>query len=187
MTAVVRRTAQVEGLPRSVRGELADAGRVEDVVRVTANHDVAIDATRSATASVGETQAVIEALMEGLARTATRLLIVGGAATLRVPGGEGKTVLEDERYLPAAFRPVAKASAAQLTACRAERRVDWAYLSPAAELQPGVRTGRYRLGRDDLLVDPAGHSRISMEDLAVVLIDEAERPTHRGVRFTAAY
>jgi putative NADH-flavin reductase len=88
---------------------------------------------------------------------------------------------------PAAWRPIALACNAQLDACRAEQGVDWAYLSPPALLEPGERTGRYRLGAGELLVDAAGRSAISMEDFAVALLDEAERPRHRRVRFTVAY
>ena len=65
--------------------------------------------------------------------------------------------------------------------------MDWAYLSPAALLEPGERTGDYRLGADELLVDAEGNSAISMEDLAVALLDEAERPEHHRARFTVAY
>ena len=65
--------------------------------------------------------------------------------------------------------------------------MDWAFLSPPALLQPGARTGRYRLGGDELLLDGSGHSAISAEDLAVALVDEAEEPAHRRRRFTVAY
>jgi len=64
---------------------------------------------------------------------------------------------------------------------------DWTYLSPPASLYAGSRTGEYRLGTDELLIDDEGNSRLSMEDLAVVLLDEAERPRHQLMRFTAAY
>ncbi|GEL20965.1 hypothetical protein PA7_48020 [Pseudonocardia asaccharolytica DSM 44247 = NBRC 16224] len=63
----------------------------------------------------------------------------------------------------------------------------WAYLSPPALLEPGEHTGRYRLGSDELLVDAEGNSMISMEDLAVALLDEAEQPEHQRTRFTVAY
>jgi putative NADH-flavin reductase len=76
---------------------------------------------------------------------------------------------------------------AQLEVCRDEDRVDWAYLSPPALLEPGERTGSYRLGRDELLADAAGNSTISIEDFAVALLDEAERPQHHRTRFTVAY
>ena len=65
--------------------------------------------------------------------------------------------------------------------------MDWAYLSPPAQLAPGGRTGNYRLGADELLLDAEGNSTISMEDLAVALVDEAERPMHHRTRFTVAY
>ncbi|MEU7800335.1 hypothetical protein AB0B10_13765 [Micromonospora arborensis] len=69
---------------------------------------------------------------------------------------------------------------------RANTDVDWTYLSPAAILQPGERTGSYRLRVDELLVDSAGISTISSEDFAVALLDEVERPRHRRTRFTVA-
>ena len=64
--------------------------------------------------------------------------------------------------------------------------MDWAYLSPPAQLAPGERTGNYRLGTNELMLDAEGNSTISMEDLAVVLLDEAEQPKHHRTRFTAA-
>jgi putative NADH-flavin reductase len=70
--------------------------------------------------------------------------------------------------------------------CLGEERVDWVYVSPPASLTPGERTGRYRLGRDELLTDERGESRISMEDFAVALVDEAESPRHSRTRFTVA-
>lgn len=85
------------------------------------------------------------------------------------------------------MRDIALACNEQLEVCRAETGVDWAYLSPAALLEPGERTGNYRLGTDELVVDTEGNSTISMEDLAVALLDEAEWPQHHRTRFTAAY
>jgi putative NADH-flavin reductase len=75
----------------------------------------------------------------------------------------------------------------QLAACRAAVDVDWTYVSPPAALLPGARTGRYRLGGDELLVDAAGRSAISVEDMAMALVDEIEAPAHRRARFTVAY
>ena len=75
----------------------------------------------------------------------------------------------------------------QFEACRAEARVDWAYLSPPAQMAPGERTGNYRVGTNELLLDAEGNSTISTEDLAVVLLDEAEQPKHHRAGFTAAY
>ncbi|MEO3885387.1 hypothetical protein [Nonomuraea sp. B5E05] len=103
-----------------------------------------------------------------------------------MPGTGGLTVVDTPDF-PPSWRPIALACEAQLAACRAAPRADWTYLSPPALLEPGERTGRYRLGADELLVGADGRSVISMEDLAVALLDEAERPRHRRCRFTVAY
>jgi len=65
--------------------------------------------------------------------------------------------------------------------------LDWTYLSPAAEIGPGERTGNYRTTGDQLLVDAAGKSFISLDDYAVAVLDELERPQHIGGRFGVAY
>jgi putative NADH-flavin reductase len=165
----------------------ADAGRVEDVVALSAGQHLVISATRPAPGSEDELVTTARTLLAGLARTGVRLLLVGGAATLTVPGTGGRTLLEDPELCPPAWHAIARACAAQLAACRAATRVDWAYLSPPALLLPGERTGGYRLGTDELLTDPEGRSAISTADLAVALLDEAERPRHDRARFTVAY
>ena len=174
VTAVVRNSSRASGLPAAARIRTADVGNVEEVSKISAGQENdMVPTTRS--------------LMDGLAQTGVRLLVVGGAATLTVPGSGGKTVIEDANYLPVSARHIGKASADQFEVCLTETRVDWAYLSPAAQFAPGERTGNFRLGCDELLVDAEGVSKISMEDAAVVLLDEAERPRHHRTRFTAAY
>ncbi|RZS33958.1 hypothetical protein EV193_110108 [Herbihabitans rhizosphaerae] len=177
MTAVVRKPLH----PNEVRG---DASTVDDVARLTGDHDAAISATRPPDGSEHELVETAKALLAGVARSGTRLLLVGGAATLRAPGGG--LVLDDRRYLPEVAADIARACAEQHAVLR-ESTVDWTYLSPPANLVPGERTGVYRLGSDELVVDANGESTISIEDLAVVLLDEIEHPKHRRTRFTAAY
>ncbi len=187
VTAVVRNSASANGLPIAANIRAGNAGSVEDVANVSVGQDIVISAIKPAPSNKSETVATTNALMDGLAQTGVRLLVVGGAATLTIPGTGGKTVIEDPNFLPVSARHVGQASADQLEACRLESRVDWAYLSPPAHLAPGERTGNYRLGADELLLDAEGNSTISMEDLAVVLLDEAEQPRHHRTRFTAAY
>jgi len=187
VTAVVRNSAVTNNLPTGVRTLTGDAGNVEDVTRISAGQDVVISAIRPAPGHENDVIPTTRSLMDGLAKNGVRLLLVGGAATLTVPGTDGKTVIEDSSHLPLSARHIGKASADQLEVCLAETRVDWAYLSPAAEFVPGERTGNYRLGADELLLDAEGISKISMEDAAVVLLDEAERPRHHRARFTVAY
>ena len=182
-------TAVVRGPAREVPGadvRTGDASIVEDVVALSAGQDLVISATRPARGHEDDLVTTAKALLAGLARTGVRLLLVGGAAGLTVPGTGGLTVVETPDF-PPSWRPVALACNGQLDVCRADAEADWAYLSPPALLEPGQRTGRYRLGADELLVDAAGRSEISMEDFAVALLDEAERPRHRRIRFTVAY
>jgi putative NADH-flavin reductase len=185
VTAVVRDPTRSPEPPAAVDVRIGDAAKVEDVTELSAGQDVVISATRPAPGREGELVTAAESLLAGLTRTGVRLLLVGGAAGLIVPG-TGTTVIDTPDF-PPSWRPIALACNAQLESCRANAVVDWAYLSPPALLQPGERTGRYRLGTDELLVDDEGRSTISMEDLAVVLLDEAERPKHHRTRFTAAY
>ena len=187
VTAVVRNSTRFDDLPAAAKARAGDVDNVEDVARISTGQDVVISAIRPAPGNESDIIPTTRSLMAGLAQTGARLLVVGGAATLTVPGTGGKTVIEDSNFLPVSARHIGKASADQLDVCRAETRVDWAYLSPPAQLAPGKRTGNYRLGTDELLLDPEGNSTISMEDLAVVLLDEAERPKHHRTRFTAGY
>lgn len=99
-----------------------------------------------------------------------------------MPGSPGTAVVDGPDF-PADWRPIALACNEQLEIVRAATDLDWVYLSPPAILEPGIRTGRYRLGTDELLTDT---SSISLEDLPVALVDEAESPRHHRMRFTVA-
>lgn len=114
-----------------------------------------------------------------------RLLVVGGAGSLQVPGG-GMDVVDTPDF-PAEWKEAAKAVRETLQHLRAEKELDWTFQSPAAHIEPGQRTGRFRLGGDELLVDEKGESRISLQDYAVAMIDELESPQYSRRRFTLAY
>lgn len=125
--------------------------------------------------------------MNGVSRAGSRLLIVGGAASLEVPGSNGSFVIDDACFLPPSARAVARASFDQYEVCLLEKEADRVYVSPSARLATGKRTGRFRLGRNELLLDEHGRSSISHEDLAVALLDEAEAPQHHRTRITVGY
>jgi hypothetical protein len=114
---------------------------------------------------------------------APRLMVVGGAGNLEVTPG---VMLVDAKDFPAQWKPVALAHVKVLELLR-ESSIDWTYLSPSALLQPGQRTGNFRLGQDALLTAADGKSWISMEDYAIALVDELEQPQHRRQRFTVGY
>lgn len=187
VTAVVRNPARFPELDAAARARAGDAGRAADVAALSAGQDLVISATRPVPGREGELADTARSLLTGLARTGVRLLLVGGAGSLVVPGTGGQRVIDGPDF-PASWRPIALACDDQLAACHADTQgADWAYLSPPARLEPGVRTGGYRVGTDELLVGAGGDSAISMEDLAVALLDEAERPRHHRTRFTVGY
>ncbi len=186
VSAVVRKTEQLTKLPPAVQGCMGDAQKVSDVARLTAGHDLVITAVRPPSGDESLLIPITQAILAGAAESAVRVLVVGGAASLKIPG-QDTTVLSAENFLPEAVKPIATACFAQHQAVEQANNSNWAYLSPPAMLVPGERTGEYQLGLDELLYDHQGNSQISMEDFAVVLLDEGEAPKHHGVRFTAAY
>jgi len=113
-----------------------------------------------------------------------RVLWVGGAGGLEVAP---EVRLVDSPEMPLWVKPGALATINALDQLRQEPELEWSYLSPSADLKAGERTGQFRLGNDQLLVDATGQSRISVQDYAVAMIDELERPTHVRHRFTVGY
>jgi putative NADH-flavin reductase len=94
----------------------------------------------------------------------------------------------DTPDFPAAWRAVAQAHARALDEIyRPAEDLDWTYVSPAALIEPGERTGRYRTGGDDLLTDGSGESRISIPDFAVALADVVDNEAPLRQRITVAY
>ncbi|MBZ4191677.1 NAD(P)-dependent oxidoreductase [Niabella beijingensis] len=115
-----------------------------------------------------------------------RLIVVGGAGSLFIDGKQ----LVDGPDFPQEYKAGATAARDYLDIIRANQQLDWTFFSPAIEMHPGIdagRTGKYRLGTEAPVFDDKGRSTLSVEDLAVVLVDEAEKAAHIGKRFTAAY
>jgi putative NADH-flavin reductase len=94
--------------------------------------------------------------------------------------------LIDTPEFPAIYKAEASAGSAFLDLLRQQRSLDWSYLSPSAMFVPGERTGKFRLGHDQLLANDKGSS-ISLEDYAIALADEIEKPAHSRRRFTVGY
>jgi len=113
-----------------------------------------------------------------------RYLVVGGAGSLEVSPG---VRLVTTPSFPVAYKAEAEAGAAFLDLLRAEPELNWTFVSPSALFVAGQRTGKFRLGTDQLLTAADGKSWISFEDFAVALADEIERPAHIRQRFTVGY
>lgn len=112
-----------------------------------------------------------------------RLLVVGGAGALNVAPG---VALLDTPNFPKEWRSTAEGARDALALLQASD-LDWTMLAPSAMLESGRRTGQFRLGKDDLLVDEKGDSRISTQDYAMAMLNEAELPRHSRQRFTVGY
>jgi putative NADH-flavin reductase len=113
-----------------------------------------------------------------------RYLVVGGAGSLEVAPG---VRLVTTPGFPVAYKAEAEKGAAFLDLLRAEKELNWTFLSPSALFVAGIRTGKFRLGSDQLLTAADGKSWISFEDFAVALADEIEHPAHIRQRFTVGY
>ena len=177
VTGIARDTARLAGQPGLLLKN-ADAGQPAQLAPLLAGLDAVISALKFAPTDAA---ALIAAVKQA---GVPRLLVVGGAATLEVAPGQ---ILLDAPGFPAAYRPEAEGGRRFLDALRGERELDWTFLSPSAEFDPGERTGSFRVGGDALLSDARGKSWISMEDYAIALVDELETPTHSRQRFTAGY
>lgn len=173
-----------------VYDDLSDPGRIAKIVAgaevVVSAFGPPSDDPRYLT-DVSYTDQIVEVTERLIAAArnagAARLIVVGGAGSLEyVPG---VTVLESGHW-PAQYVPIATSHMKALAALRASD-VNWTYFSPPMLIQPGERTGKFRLGGDRLIRDDQGDSKISFEDYAVAMVDEVENPAHERSRFTIAY
>lgn len=187
VTAIVRHpekvTTQHENLT-VVKGDALDASSLVEAIR---GYDAVISAY-----SPGFTPTDDQSLFSVAAKNlieavkqagAARLILVGGAGSLEVAPG---LRLMDTPEFPDFVRPHSSASADAWALLQASD-IDWTYFSPAISIEPGVRTGTYRIGKDNPIFDAEGKSEISMEDYSAALIDEVEKPQFSRQRFTVGY
>jgi putative NADH-flavin reductase len=187
VTAIVRDPARLQLRHERLTTMIGDVTDPTRVAAVVAGHDAvaaAISGRREAHHEV--VPAAVRSLLVGLPRAGVKRLVwVGGGGSLLV--APGVRVIDTPQF-PAEWKAEASAQVQALELFRANASgVEWSFLSPPAVIEPGQRTGRYRTGLDHLVTDEKGVSRISVEDYAVALLDELERPAHVCRRFTVAY
>ncbi|MBJ6798804.1 NAD(P)-dependent oxidoreductase [Geomonas propionica] len=112
-----------------------------------------------------------------------RLIMVGGCGSLEFSPG---VIVRDSGHWPEMLIPIATSHMKAFAALRSSD-INWTYFSPPMLIEPGVRTGKFRLGGDSLITDEQGKSWVSFEDYAVALVDELEKPAHERSRFTIGY
>ena len=180
-TELTSRGHEVVGASRSTGTDITDPAQVAAVVE---GADAVVCAVSARTGDFTLSD-VARSLLDGLRRAGVRrLLIVGGAASLQVAGG-GR--LLDTPEFPDEWKPEATQGVEALEVYRAVDDLDWTYVSPAAFIHPGERTGGYRLGGEQLLTGESGNSEISAEDYAIAIADLIESGEHARERVGVAW
>ena len=177
VTAIARHPEKIAGLV-NVTPSAGDVMDQAGLARLLAGHDAAISSVHFLASDPAK---LIGAAKES---KVGRYLVVGGAGSLEVAPG---VRLVTTPGFPVAYKAEAEKGAAFLDLLRAETELNWTFLSPSALFTAGERTGKFRLGNDQLLTSADGKSSISFEDFAVALADEIERPAHIRQRFTVGY
>lgn len=188
VTAVTR-GGRIDGLAHQAltvaTGDVTDAAAVADLA---AGHDAVLSAVGPRVGREDDRATIVgaaRALVEGLRDAGvTRLVTIGGAGSLRTAAGSR---VMDAPDFPALWKANAEAQSEALDLYRACTGIDWTYVSPAAVIGAGDRTGTYRTGGDTLLTDGDGDSRISYADYAIALADALENGTAIRRRITVAY
>jgi uncharacterized protein len=186
LAELTRRGHQVTGIARhpekiaagaNVTAEKGDVFDKDGLVALLKGHDIVISSVHF---TASDPHLLIEAAR---ASGAKRYFVVGGAGSLEVAPG---VKLIDTPEFPAIYKAEATKGGEFLELLRQSKDLDWTYLSPSAMFVAGERTGKFRLGKDQLLASEKGSS-ISFEDYAIALADELEKPAHSRQRFTVGY
>jgi uncharacterized protein len=190
VTAVVRDPSKLKAQNNLTieKGDLLDA---DSIAKLAKGSDVVISsygppsgAQGPDPTTVGQLVDAVRTLISGVRRAgAPRIIMVGGAGSLEVSPG---LQIVDAPTFPDAYKPIALAHRDAFYVLR-ESDLNWTYFSPAMMIQPGERTGKFRLGKDALVSDDKGNSSISAEDYAIALVDEVEQGRHTKQRFTIGY
>jgi putative NADH-flavin reductase len=189
VTAVVRHPDRITTVHKNLKVKQGNVSFINFVTEVCKNADAVISAYNPGWKNpdiAEETTRVYTTILEGIRKSGVkRFLVVGGAGSLFVSPGKR---LMDAGVMPESILPAVRALAGfYLNDLDAEKGIDWVYFCPAGILESGLRTGKYRLGKDDLIVNEKGESRISVQDYAAAMVDELEKPAHHRERYTIGY
>ena len=159
----------------AARGDVDDPDKLAALLK---GHDAVIS---SAPFVPGSSPKLLDAIHKSRVK---RYIAVGGAGSLEVAPGK---LLKDSGLIPPEWLPAVNEGAELLRLLRSDGQLDWTFFSPAAFIGPGERTGKFRLGGDQLITATDGKSTISYDDYAIALVDELEKPQHVRKRFTIGY
>ena len=177
VTATSRQPAKL-GIRPGMTPSAANTADVVATAAVLRDHDAAV-------VSVKWNEADVHQVLEAIRHSGVKrcLFVIGAGSLLRKDGRTHFEHMAEKGIEPPTSRPAALA----FEEMRNADDLDWTAISPAASIQAGERTGKFRLGLDHLIEDDKGESRISREDFALAILDELEAPRHLRKRFTAGY
>ena len=176
ITAIARKAEKISVLP-GVKSTAVDIANTEALMPILKGHAAVISSVHFVDSDPDQLIRAVKAA------GVSRYLVVGGAGSLEVAPGK---LLVDSPDFPKEYETETRAGCVFLARLRAERDLNWTFLSPSALFTAGERTGNFRLGKDTLLINGKGSS-ISFEDYAIALADEVEKPKHPRQRFTVGY
>lgn len=189
VTAIARNTDKIS--EDKVNSVAADVNDIENLTENLKGHDVIISSFNAGWTNpniyndfITGSKAIQQAAKNAGVK---RMIVIGGAGSLYDNNGKQ---LVDSADFPENIKPGATAARDYFNFLKEEKVLDWVFFSPAIEMHPGVtsgRTGHYRLGKDHPVFDAQQISKLSVQDLAVVILDEVQNPKHHQERFTAAY
>lgn len=174
----VSRHAQGSGIDllRTVALDIASPDASAELAHALSEVDAVVLAVRPSPGSEDLMGPMTTAVLDAAELARLRVLVVGGSAPLRSPDDPDRLLINDTRYIPEAWRPIAGASLVQFRVCMEHSHTRWTYFSPSAIFEPGESAGAYRRGTTTLLTDNHGQSRVTPGDLALAVVDEIEQP-----------
>jgi len=189
VTALVRHPEKIKVVHKNLIVKTGDVFLSKVVSEAAKGADAVISAYNPGWKNpdiAAETTKGYMSILEGVRHAGVkRFMVVGGAGSLFISPGKR---LMDSGVIPDSFLPAVKALADfYLITLEAEKIIDWVFFSPAGIIEPGERTDKFRLGKDDMVVNSNGESKVSVQDYAVAMIDELEKPAHHRERFTIGY
>lgn len=189
VTAIVRNPEKVSVKNDNLRVVKANVSDTDALIEACKGKDAVISAYNPGWTNPNiyeETLRNYPLILESAKRSGVnRLLCVGGAGTLFC--APGLRVIDSGAIPEAIMGGVKSLGEFYLNTLMNEHDIDWVFFSPAGTLESGERTGNFRLGKDNLIVDADGNSHISVEDYAMAMVDELEKPAHHFERFTIGY
>jgi len=191
VTVILRNPSKLTINSEKLHVVKADAVNAEELAEAVKGYDVVISAYNAGWTNPNFYEDFLngsKAIQEGVKKAGVkRLLVIGGAGSLYVKEG---VQLVDTPEFPDDWKTGAKAARDYLNVLKEEKDLDWTFLSPAPEMHQGLpreRKGTYRTGTDYPVADENGRAWITVDDLAVAIVDETINPKHLKQRFTVGY